>query len=582
MRPFSAFRHVRGGLAVALWAMLAMAGGTGSAAGATLYEGGGKWAVASGIPEAASPPGSGWGFEKGLWIGRVSAPADSIAFGDVVLPLSEALPLPLAPARLPLTSNPFGPCVVKSLSVRFDSQLQGRRWSPVFPAEDGRPALAPIEILDGHKMGLALFLEDVDTGQRQELVPDRMGREGGMFADKKGLVLFYSGLLEDGQVEWKLLVSPEATGRHLLQGQVRSLDGQDRRLRFRVLMRTGEPGRFVLQDDLPPAVLIQTGTVAVALFADLAEPRRFRGAFDEACGATGLEFDLALTKTTGNFPNSATFSVAVEAWNSTDPEAAQQEALERLARTGGSMAVPEWVVREGIPETALFEPCFMRLRHPGGFESRSDAQRYLSLRTSGLFSDSDWASSALQCGAQDAEEALQIELREGEGARVSVNADPDLETLLEWGQNRGKTVLDQVRRRELSVVFLRASGGQLGLDHRPNALYLCDYPALWDEGSAAIGVDLRHAEVELITALACVFKEEGICLLVGDAGPLAPFTTMHADALVCESMEPAEMRRQRMLAGTRPVLWRVEAADAAAEELAQHLGFVRLPGIKEN
>ena len=572
---------MRGGLAAALWAGLVLAGAAGPAAGATLYEGGGKWAVVSGLPGDAPAPDSAWGFEQGLWVGRVSPSADSLAFGDVVLPLSEALPLPLAPARLPLTSNPFGPCVVKSLSVRFDSQLRARRWSPVFPAEDGKPALAPVEILNGQKIGLALFLEDVATGQRRELVPERMGREGGMFSDKKGLVLFYSGLLENGQLEWKLLVSPDVPGRHLLQAQVRSLNGQDRRLRLRILLRTGAPGLPVLQDDAPPAVVAMTGTVAVGLFTDLAEPRRFRAVFDEAAGATGFEYDLALTKATGNFPNSATFSVAVEAWNSADPETARREALERLSRAGGSVALPGWVVREGIAESAIFEPSFMRLRHPGGFESRNDVQRYLSLRTSGLFSDSDWAGSALQCAAQDAGEGLQIEL-EGEGARVSVNADPDLETLLEQGANRGKTVLDQVRRRGLSVVFLRAAGGGLDLDHRPNALYLCDYPALWDEGSATIGVDLRHAEVELITALACAFKEEGLCLLVGDSGPLAPFTTMQADALVCESSDPVEMRRQRMLAGARPVLWRVETADAAAEELAVHLGFVRLPGIKEN
>ena len=581
MRPFSAFRHVRGGLAAALWSGLVLAGAAGPAAGATLYEGGGKWAVVSGLPEDAPAPDSGWGFEQGLWVGRVSPSADSVVFGDVVLPLSEALPLPLAPARLLLTSNPFGPCVVKSLSVRFDSQLRGRRWSPVFPAEDGRPALAPIEILNGQNMGLALYLEDVETGRRQELVPERMGREGGMFSDKKGLILFYSGMLENGRLEWKFLVSPDSLGRHLLQGQVRSLDGQDRRLRFRVLLRTGAPGSPVLQDDFPPAVVAMTGTAAVGLFTDLAEPRRFRAVFDEATGATGLEYDLALTKATGNFPGSATFSVAVEAWNSTDPAAAQSEALERLSRAGGSVALPGRVSEEGIEKAALFEPAFLRLRHPGGFESRNEAQRYLNLRTSGLFSDSDWAASALQCAAQDAGGALQIVL-EGEGARVSVNADPDLETLLERGQNRGKTVLEQVRRRGLSVVFLRAAGDSLDLDHRPNALHLCDYPALWDEGSATIGVDLRHAEVELITALACVCKEEGICLLVGDSGPLAPFTTMHADALVCESADPVEMQRQRKLAGARPVLWRTEAADAAAEELALHLGFVRLPGIKED
>ncbi len=560
---------------------LVLVWGVGLAHGATLYEGGGGWAVVSDVSEVATPPDSTWSFENGLWIGQVSAQADSIRFGDVILPLSEALPMPLAPARLPLTSNPFGRCVVKSLSVRFDSQLRARRWSPVFPAEDGKPFFAPIEIMSGQKMRLALFVEDVASGHRQELIPERMGREGGMFSDKKGLALFYSGTLDEGQLEWKLLVSPEATGRHLVQGQMRSANGQNRRLRVRVLLRTGGAGVPLLQAEYPPAVLAVTGNVAVALAVDLAEPRRFRAVWDEESGATGFEFDLALTKATGNFPNSATFSMAVEAWSCSDPEEAHPEALNRLLRSGGSVGVPESIVREGIPEGALFEPSFLRLSHPGGFRSQSDIQHYWRMKTSGLFLDSDWASSALQCAAQDAGNALQIHL-EGDGARVAVNADPDLETLLEMGQNRGKTVLEQVRQKGLSVVFLRAAGISLGLDHRARALYLCDYPALWDEGSTTMGVDLLHAEVELISALACVFKEEGVCLLVGDSGPLAPFTTTHADALVCESVDPVEMRRQRALAGSRPVLWSGEGADASAEELAQHLGFVRFPGIKED
>ena len=319
---------------------------------------------------------------------------------------------------------------------------------------------------------------------------------------------------------------------------------------------------------------------AVAMYADLAEPRRMRAVAGRP-GAMGLEFDLAPTKSTGNFPRSATFSVEVDAWAAADAEAAQREAEARLPRAGGGVALPDEVQRAGLDARAVVEPVRTRLRHPGGFQDAIDAVNYLMVRMSGLFADHDWAASAFLCAAQDAHGAPRIEL-EGASARVAVNADPDLETLLEMGQNRGRTVLERIRRQGAPAVFIRAAGTFRGLDHHARALRLCDYPALWEDGSSLPGVDLRHAEVELIAALACVLKETGLCLLVGDSGPLAPFTTQHADALVCESAEPGEMRRQRALAGIRPVLWLAEGANADAEALARDLGFVRPGKNKED
>ena len=64
--------------------------------------------------------------------------------------------------------------------------------------------------------------------------------------------------------------------------------------------------------------------------------------------------------------------------------------------------------------------------------------------------------------------------------------------------------------------------------------------------------------------------------------PLAPFTTVYADALVCASADPAEMRRQRALAGSRPVLWIPADAAAPAADLARELGFVRSGPIGQN
>lgn len=569
------------GLGGAVGLVLALGGALSSAQGEpVLYEGGGGWAVVSGVPASAAPPEDAWSFEDGFWIGRISAAAGPLAFGPARLPVAEASPLPLAPAVLPPTSNPLGPCVVRSLSIRFDSQIRSRRWSLVFARQGEKPEFAPLELPGGREIGLALFLEDVASGRRQELHPARSGREGSMFSRAKGEARFYAGALDDGDLEWNLIVAPEADGRIILQGRVMVMKSPTRLLRLRVLLRTGAPGAPVLQEEAPPAVVAASDGMAVGLFVDLAEPRRFRAVADEP-GAAGLEFDLAVTKATGNFPRSATVSMEVNAWATADAEAAAREAVDWLRRAGGGVGLPEAVAREGVRALAVYEPSLMRLSHPGGFRDPLDAQQYLMMKTSGLFPDQDWAASAFLCAAQDAHGAPRIEL-EGASARVAVNADPDLETLLEMGQNRGRTVLERIRRQAAPAVFIRAAGTFQGLDHHARALRLCDYPALWEEGSSLPGVDLRHAEVELIAALACVLKETGLCLLVGDSGPLAPFTTQHADALVCESAEPGEMRRQRALAGIRPVLWLAEGANADAEALARDLGFVRPGKNKED
>lgn len=548
--------------------------------GPVLYEGSGGWAVVSGVPASVEPPGKEWGFEDGVWIGRLSPEAESVAWGSAVLPVAEASPLPPAPAVLPLTSNPFGPCVVRSLSVRYDAQLRARRWSLAFAREGEAPEFAPLEVGRGREVGLALFLEDAATGRRQELRPERMGREGGMFAEKKGDARYYAGALDEGDLEWTLIASREAEGRFILQGRVMAMRSPTRLLRLRVLLRTGAPGAPVPQEESPPAVVALADGVAVALFADLAEPRRFRAVTDEP-GAEGLEFDLAATRATGNFPRSATFSATVEAWTSADAGAASREAAERLSRVGGGVGLPEAVAREGLGAMAVFEPSRMRVSHPGGFRDPFDVQRHVAMRASGLFPDPEWAASAIACAAQDGRGAPQVE-REGASAILAVNADPDLETMLGMGPNRGRIVRERIRRAGASAVFIRAAGRSPGLDHQARALHLCDYPAVWEEGSTVPGVDLRHAEAELIAALACVLREEGVCLLVGDSGPLAPFTTCHADALACESADPAEMRRQRALAGPRPVVWLAEGADAAARELARDLGFVRPAAMGED
>ena len=560
-------------------ALLAGAGSSPARAAPALYAGEGGWYAVTGLPADVRPSDDLWNFADGVWIGRLSAGLASMEWGTgSAKQIAEAQPVPPPPVVLPATRNAFGACAVRSLSIRYDGTVRSRRWSLVFAGKDEEPDFEPLAFPGRPDAALALELEDVATGQRWPLRPVRRGREGGTFA-KATDARFYGGALPDSDVDWTLIAVPLANGRHVLQGQIQLLESDERRFRLRLAVRAGAPGVPVLQEECPPAILAVDGARALALFPDLAEPRRFRaagGAPDEAA----VEFDLALTRATGNFPRRATFSLEVAAWETADAATARQEALARLARAGGAVPLPDAVRTAGLGGVPAFAPAGQRLVHPGGFRDGADALHHLALKASALFPDAEWAASAYQCAAVDAQGEPQT-ARHGDEAVLAVNADPDLDALLEWGQNRGQTVLARVRRSGAAAVWLRA-GTAAALDWGARALYLCDYPAVWGEGSPRPAVDVRHAEAELISSLSCVLKSAGTCLLVEDAGPLAPFTTYYADALVCASADEAEMRRQAALAGPRPVLWIAENPGAAAAALALELGFVTPGQIGED
>ncbi|NLG33953.1 MAG: hypothetical protein GX548_01225 [Lentisphaerae bacterium] len=580
MRPADTPWIRRRGWRAAAGAGLLLGGAIGAAAEApVLYRGEGGWGAVTGLSAAATPPSEAWGFENGLWIGRIPGGAGRLSFGEAELDAAGAPPPPLAPGRLPALRNAFGDCLVRSLSIRFESQIRAHRWSLVFPPEGTDPEFFPLSLRDGVEVDLALSVEDADTGEVWALRPERMGIEGGMFDEERGDTRLYAGWLDGQHVEWHVVVARSPAGRRIVQGRLRTFSGPPRRLRWSVGVEAGAPGRPVLQEEFPPAVVAVRGESALAMFADLAEPRRFRALPPEE-GRAGMEFDLAVTRATGNFPRSATFSVEVEAWPTAGEEAAAAEAASRLGSLAAGHSLPPAVRRGEWADAAVFIPSRHGLSHPGGFRDEADVLQHLLFRTGGLFDDRDWHASAFLCLAQDAEGHPYL-ARDGDAAVLAVNADPDLETLAEVGQNRGLTLLQRVLRRKAPAVFVRAAGTMPGLDHHVRALYLCDYPAVWEEKTGLIGVEVRHAEAELIASLACVLKERGVCLMVGDGGPLAPFTTAHADALVCESADPAEMRRQHALAGGRPVAWAPAEADDGARALAHDLDFVILPALEE-
>ena len=561
--------HRRGRVAAVL-GLLWGGGAQAADAPARLYQGEGGWVAVQGLGADEVLTDGAWAREGDLWIGRLTGDAEILRRPDV-----EKRELPLAAGFLPSARNAFGSCLIRSLSIRYEAQIRARGWTLLFPLEDQPLEFRPLELAHDVKVPVRFLIEDMDRGELWELHPERSGREGGLFAQKKGDAQIYAGLLDEGQLEWHVMIVRGNEDRRIVQNRVIILDGPPRRLRFRMLVKADVEALPLLQEDLPPALVAWSEGMAVGLMLDLAEPRRYRAILNEE-GWFGLEFDLALTPATGNFPASATFSLEADAWPADNADDALSRAGEYLSALGAQTPVPEEVLNGNWDRVLRFEPATLTLRHPGGFPDDGDALHYLLMRMSGLFGDADWAASAFLCAALNADGQTTIR-REGDTAVVLVNPDPDLRTPLEIGQNRGLTLLSRILRAEPAAVWIRALGSVSGLDHHSRSLYLCDYPAVWNEGDrSSIGVEVGQAEVELIFSLACVLRQRGIALLMEDTGPLAPSTCAPADALVCRSTDPDEMRRQKILAGERPVFWVPTAPEPHAVELAQELGLIQL------
>ena len=453
-------------LPLAVWAQLVHAA-------PVLYEGGGGWGAVRGLPAEIEPLDSSWVFTNGIWMGRIPANATNLEWGEHSLSLDEAHMLPLGAARLPTTGNPFGLCVVRSLSVLYDNLLRSRRWSVVFDQEGQPSGFFPLD-LAGRAVEFSLRIEDAATGQSWDVQPMRRAREGGLFSAEAGNARLYSGSLDDAGLDWSLIVTPLDNDRVQMHGRIMLQESASRCLRVRVFLQTGAVGVPAIQDELPPAIVSVHDGLAVALLMDLKEPRRFR-AVTEPPNQIGMEYDLAVTRETGNFPRWATFSLEAVAWPARDADEAMQGVGERLLRASPILPLPyNWVelVAAGLP---AFEPAYLRSSHPGGFRSSYDYLQYLMLLTSGLLPTQDWVTSAFSCAAQNAAGEWML-TTDGDAASLVVNPDRYGSHAGAGAESRANAVAAALASSSPMVRFERWARPEQLITIR--ARCICDYPAV--------------------------------------------------------------------------------------------------------
>jgi hypothetical protein len=330
------------------------------------------------------------------------------------------------------------------------------------------------------------------------------------------------------------------------------------------------------------------GGAAVALLADLSEPRRMRAVPDAAEDGMALEFDLAATPATANFPRRASFSVTLETWKSGGGDAAEleREAAGRWVRpvAGGNAISSEEA--EGMRQ-GLWCPGREMWGWEPAFTNREDAWGCLEVLASGLAPEgrelAKSRATACSCAARDVEGQPVVSLEKARGASSPVNMDPDLRMPFSTGVNRGQWARERCMAGCGTSTWVCVEVAGEGLDWQARALEMCDYPAVWEDGTWRPAVALAHAEAEWLLAMACAVRGVGGRLCVLDDGPYALFTTHAADAVMSGAVDEAALRRARLLAGDRPCVWSADAAKARgageeeiarAKDLARELGFV--------
>ena len=558
------------------------------------------WAAAAG----GAGPGprlyvgsEGWGAVAGedggtLWVGRIPAGAEWVEAGGVSLPVAEGLPLPTGAAALPGKNNPFGDCIVRSLSVRFDQAVKGRSWSLIGSSSGKAGEFARLKDAKGGDLKLVFTLEDAQSGARWRLVPERMAQEGGVYSWFRGSARAYAGTLDGGKIDWLIATEKMSDGKWIVQGRVMLMEKETRffRLRAGVADASGSipiAGWEGGTEQAPGVVVRRDNGSAVALLADLSEPRRMRTVCDAAEGGMALEFDLAATPSTANFPRRAAFSVTLETWKTEDTASLEQDAAEHWTRP---VSDGEAITESEAASLRAGVWCPGRETWGGGdmdrFIDGEDAWGCLEVLASGLAPEGQTLAAARatarSCAARDAEGNPLVSVDDAGSARAVVNVDPDLRMPFAMGMNRG------LWAREVCLTGVEPGGwvcvevAEGGLDYQARALEMCDYPAVWSADTWRPAVETTHAQAEWLLAMGCAVRETGGRLCVWDDGPYAPFTTYAADALLSGAVDEAILRRTRMLAGNRPCVWSAalarrrgagEEAVADAERLARELGF---------
>ncbi len=460
-----------------------------------------------------------------------------------------------------------------SLSVRLDTELKSVRWTDL---DRPWPAMQWTPLFQDSPVPLKIVLQDCASGESVALEPESVR------ANEEAIL--FEG--EELGVNWAILVEPAGTGAMRVTGRLEAEN--DRVLRLEI--RTPLDGEgWVWHDDFRSARQLDAGAGDLAnvvsspfgersvypfgavsrdahilsVETDPFEPRVFCVLARTEEQALAIQYDLALTQQTSNFPGRATIRCEFRSLKSATGNpfravladfqkrhSAPQVARSSQLNPDGLVHLAPWVQR--VPLSAGMART----------EENVEILFRLGLMEHGPVADLSAATLLGACIGADGKWPVAFDA----GAIIPVNVDPDAGAIPELPVTRAgaewNTIRDYLNEPRIAGVRFEAMQTETP-DYRETAIGVADFPCVFEPAVLRPCVANSFSGFEFMALASRALATKGKVVLGSSATEPTPFHVQHVDGVLEEvewlntgafvSEEHDRMIRRRVLAGKRPV-----------------------------
>ncbi len=523
-------------------------------------------------------------FEKGRW--RLETLTPTLVIVDR-LPETGMMEfkyaeLPLRPWQTQLQSEDISTLLAhepQSLSFRLDAELKNMRWKPQVTPLTWQPNFMT------SALPLRVSVEDAVTGERESFNP--------VSSFIYSNAVLWTGCLLG--VEAQLVVEPDTNGNWRLTGLWQSeasrcirigigcdmeLDGwiwhddiYTRRPVLKDLCQDTVPIAYgkKTQSEIPFGV-ISSEKGLLEMETALDEPRVMRIFADGKRGFFGIEYDLALTSGTSNFPGRGTFRCMLKSKPSPGDFAFRSVLNDFISR---DEMKPEWVFDGSV--MACSTPWLYEIALPPSSDSSAQKiERPVRLYALGEDARAESACAAWLGGIRRMDGSrnwVVSNLRGTTTAHLQLDLDPELATTTELPLNPVMVEWRNIRRlldEGAENVCLDLGMPAKDLDFNPSALAVADYPCSFKSGEDQPGVMPVSSAYELTVALSGALHDMKKRLVIQAPAPFLPFFIPYADGLIF-AVRPADlteqnMNRWRAAAGQKPCKLQMDPSGVPLDE----------------
>ena len=506
-----------------------------------------------------------------------------------------------------------------SLCFGFDSELKNRRWSE---SSSAQKPMAWKPVFASSSIPLRVVLSDAVTHESVTLEPEKTFTASNFVK--------WTGKSMD--MEWVVWLEPLENGDIRLTGQLQAAAERCVRVgvgcelnlkewiwhkdvRGQCPMRSSEqyanvtPCLFGMRGErsMYPFGAISSESGSLIAETDIDEPRIYQIVADARHSFFGVFYDLGITSRTSNFPGRVAFRCALRSSKEKGDNVFRRALADFYDRHPALFrrTIPEigtWLpvtdpntisnrddfgfafyeaeagsrrinAQRGLLTFGHTEPWLYRLPMPQTVRrTEGEVVQRMKFLAAGGDRQAELAASALLGVARRPDGSPSLEFMDtpwDSGARLEINADPDLPPTSEWPLNRAMAEWRETKRilaRGSGGIYLDSMAKLRAADYNSAALAVADYPCAYEKAILRPCLPTEWSAYEYVAALSRAMKARGKFMMGNFTRANSPFFAGLVDALgeeiewktadPYETFDDRAMNFRRAMAGQKPcVLW---------------------------